>query len=81
MVRPPILLADEPTGNLDSQNGRLILDLLMSLNKREGTTLVLVTHDQALAAHADRRILLADGLVISDELRESAHEIPAQILA
>jgi putative ABC transport system ATP-binding protein len=70
MVRPPILLADEPTGNLDSQNGRHILDLLISLNRREGTTLVLVTHDQALAAHADRRILLSDGLVVSDEHRD-----------
>jgi putative ABC transport system ATP-binding protein len=66
MVRPPILLADEPTGNLDSQNGRHILDLLISLNRREGTTLVLVTHDQTLAAYADRRILLSDGLVTSD---------------
>src|SRR5947209_5103754 len=67
MVRPPILLADEPTGNLDSQNGRHILHLLISLNRREGTTLVLVTHDQALASHADRRILLSDGLVVSDD--------------
>ena len=80
MVRPPILLADEPTGNLDSQTGRHILDLLMSLNKREGTTLVLVTHDQTLAAHADRRIVLGDGLVISDDLRESADQIPAEVL-
>ena len=80
MVRPPILLADEPTGNLDSHNGRHILDLLMSLNKREGTTLVLVTHDQTLAAHADRRIVLGDGLVISDDLRESADELAAPIL-
>ncbi len=80
MVRPPILLADEPTGNLDSQNGRHILDLLMSLNKREGTTLVLVTHDQALAAHADRRIVLGDGLVISDDVLESAPEFAGEVL-
>lgn len=78
MVRPPILLADEPTGNLDSQNGRHILDLLMSLNKREGTTLVLVTHDQALAAHADRRIVLGDGLIVSDDVRQSAPEFAGQ---
>jgi putative ABC transport system ATP-binding protein len=64
MVRPPILLADEPTGNLDSQNGRLVLDLLLSLNRQEGTTLVLVTHDQELAANADRRILLRDGRIV-----------------
>ena len=68
MVRPPILLADEPTGNLDSQNGQHILDLLISLNRQEGITLVLVTHDRMLADYADRRIVLRDGLVLSDEL-------------
>ncbi|HZT33613.1 MAG TPA: ABC transporter ATP-binding protein [Bryobacteraceae bacterium] len=67
MVRPPILLADEPTGNLDSANGRLVLDLLLQLNREEGTTLVLVTHDRELAANADRRISLCDGRVVSDE--------------
>lgn len=67
MVRPPILLADEPTGNLDSRNGQHILDLLISLNQREGTTLVLVTHDPALSSRADRRITLSDGRVVSDE--------------
>jgi putative ABC transport system ATP-binding protein len=66
MVRPPVLLADEPTGNLDTANGRLVLELLVSLNRREGTTLVLVTHDQELAANADRRITLRDGLIVSD---------------
>jgi putative ABC transport system ATP-binding protein len=64
MMRPPILMADEPTGNLDSENGRLVLDLLLALNRQEGTTLVLVTHDQELAAHADRRILLRDGRIV-----------------
>lgn len=63
MACPPILLADEPTGNLDSENGRLVLDLLLSLNREEGTTLVLVTHDQELAGSADRRILLRDGRI------------------
>jgi len=76
MVRPPILLADEPTGNLDSANGRQVLDHLLALNRREGTTLVLVTHDRDLAAYASRRITLRDGLVVSDEhagqLKESA---------
>ena len=66
MVRPPILLADEPTGNLDSINGRHILDLLLEMNAREGTTLVLVTHDKELASRAQRRITLEDGLVVSD---------------
>jgi putative ABC transport system ATP-binding protein len=68
VLRPPIVLADEPTGNLDTVNGEHILQLLLSLNSKEGTTLVLVTHDPALAAHASRRIVLRDGLVVSDEL-------------
>ncbi|MEO7029728.1 MAG: ABC transporter ATP-binding protein [Acidobacteriaceae bacterium] len=68
VLRPPIVLADEPTGNLDTANGEHILQLLLSLNMQEGTTLVLVTHDPALAAHATRRITLRDGLVVSDEL-------------
>ncbi len=71
MVSPPILLADEPTGNLDSANGQHVLDLLLDLNAREGATLVLVTHDAALAGYADRRITLRDGLVVSDELSEA----------
>ncbi|MFN3322871.1 MAG: ABC transporter ATP-binding protein [Bryobacteraceae bacterium] len=68
MVRPPILMADEPTGNLDSANGRQVLDLLIELNRREGATLVLVTHDRELAGHADRRITLRDGAVVADDL-------------
>jgi putative ABC transport system ATP-binding protein len=70
MVKPPILMADEPTGNLDSANGQHVLDLLISLNREERTTLVLVTHDRELASHADRVITLKDGLVVSDVLRE-----------
>lgn len=67
ILRPPIVLADEPTGNLDTINGQHVLDLLLGLNRAEGTTLVLVTHDPALAAHATRRITLRDGLVAGDE--------------
>ncbi len=67
MRKPPLLLAGEPTGNLDSVNGRQILDLLLELNRQEGATLVLVTHDRELADCATRIILLKDGLVVSDE--------------
>ena len=74
ILRPPIVLADEPTGNLDSTNGSHVLDLLLNLNRKEGTTLVLVTHDAALAACADRRITLRDGLIVSDETSRNAVE-------
>ena len=62
---PPILLADEPTGNLDSANGRLIMDLLRNVHRARRATLVLVTHDAELAAMADARIALRDGKVVS----------------
>ncbi len=61
---PPIVLADEPTGNLDSANGRHIMDLLRGIHASRGTTLVLVTHDTELAAMADARIVLRDGRVV-----------------
>jgi putative ABC transport system ATP-binding protein len=70
--KPPLLLADEPTGNLDSVNGKHVLELLLSLNRREGATLVLVTHDRELAAHATRIITLRDGQILSDERRAAA---------
>lgn len=71
-LRPPIVLADEPTGNLDSTNGSHVLELLLELNRVEGTTLVLVTHDPVLAGYADRRIVLRDGLIVADERNEAA---------
>jgi putative ABC transport system ATP-binding protein len=63
MTKPSILLADEPTGNLDSANGRLVLESLLTLNEREGTTLVLVTHDTELTRHAGRTITMRDGRI------------------
>lgn len=63
---PSIMLADEPTGNLDSRNGRHVFDLMVEMNHRRGATLVLVTHDHELAAEATRRISLRDGRVVSD---------------
>ncbi len=66
VAEPPIVMADEPTGNLDSANGKLVLDLLLERNKKAGTTLVLVTHDAEIAGRADRKIVLRDGLVVED---------------
>ena len=62
-AQPPILLADEPTGNLDSATGKRVLEILLDLKRRQGTTLVLVTHDPAVAALADRLVHLKDGQV------------------
>jgi putative ABC transport system ATP-binding protein len=66
--RPPILLADEPTGNLDSATGQMVIDLLLHLNRDQGSTLVLVTHDSTLAARTERIITLHDGMIASDHL-------------
>ncbi|MGZ8255859.1 MAG: ABC transporter ATP-binding protein [Burkholderiaceae bacterium] len=62
---PPLLLADEPTGNLDSATGRQVIDLLLSVNRSRGTTLVIVTHDPELAGVADLTIHLRDGRVVA----------------
>ena len=82
VVEPPIIMADEPTGNLDTSNGRMILDLLLEHNQRAGTTLVLVTHDSEIASKADRRIVLRDGLIVEDTLpcaeSESTAQMPAE---
>ncbi len=66
VVEPPIVMADEPTGNLDSENGKNVLELLLSHNRDAGTTLVLVTHDAQVAALAHRRIVLRDGRIVED---------------
>ncbi len=73
MLRPPVILADEPTGNLDSATGARVMELLLELNRKEGTTLVLVTHDPSLAAHAQRKILLRDGRIAADELADATN--------
>jgi len=61
---PNVILADEPTGNLDSKTGRIVMDFLKDLNKKEGKTIVMVTHDAELAKHADRIAYLKDGVII-----------------
>ena len=64
-LSPPLLLADEPTGNLDSATGAAIVDLLLALNRERGSTLLLVTHDAALAARAARAVALRDGRIVN----------------
>jgi putative ABC transport system ATP-binding protein len=65
---PAIIMADEPTGNLDSKVGQEIMDLLLNLNKERGTTLIIVTHDPRVAAQAGRTIHVRDGVVEGQEL-------------
>jgi len=65
--RPKILMADEPTGNLDADTGHTVINLMVNLNQEEGTTLVLVTHDTELASKAHRIVRLSGGRVVSDE--------------
>jgi putative ABC transport system ATP-binding protein len=69
--RPPILLADEPTGNLDTVTGRQVIELLDGMHRDYGTTLVLVTHDQGLANRMERVISLRDGRVETDSFVEA----------
>jgi putative ABC transport system ATP-binding protein len=74
ITEPPLLMADEPTGNLDSANGAQVLELLLRLNREQKTTLFLVTHDAQLASYADRIITLRDGRVLSDVIAEQVLE-------
>ena len=64
---PDLILADEPTGNLDSQTGEIVLNTFQRLNRRQGHTIVLITHERYVAEHADRIIKIQDGQIISDE--------------
>jgi putative ABC transport system ATP-binding protein len=66
-TQPPLLLADEPTGNLDAETGQTIIELLFKLNADQGTTLILVTHDEALASRCSRRLRLEKGRLQSDD--------------
>jgi putative ABC transport system ATP-binding protein len=62
--QPQILFADEPTGNLDGETGKQIIDLIFGLHRRTGTTLVLITHDAKLAAHCERTVVINDGRIV-----------------
>ncbi len=76
--RPPILLADEPTGNLDSATGAQVIDLLLWLHRDHGTTLVLVTHDATLAASMERVVSLRDGRIESDSMLSSPSRVESR---
>jgi putative ABC transport system ATP-binding protein len=73
MLDPPLLLADEPTGNLDAESGERVLELLWRLVERRGTTLLVATHSRELAARAERRIALDDGRIVADSAAEGSH--------
>jgi ABC-type lipoprotein export system ATPase subunit len=66
--RPRVLLADEPTGNLDRANSHLIMDIFRDLHAREGLTLIMVTHDAEMAGYARRQLTLRDGEIVGDEV-------------
>jgi putative ABC transport system ATP-binding protein len=68
---PPILLADEPTGNLDSHTSQEVMELLDHLNRDDGITIILVTHDQEVARYAQRKVVLRDGEIVSDSAAET----------
>lgn len=65
---PAFILADEPTGNLDSKAGREIIELLTAANRKENQTLILITHDERIALQADRILTISDGRIIRDEV-------------
>ena len=77
---PPILLADEPTGNLDSANGRHVIDLLVEVNRTRGTTVVIVTHDPELAARTDVKLAMRDGRTEVVPVETVAPSLAASVL-
>ena len=72
VTRPTVLLADEPTGNLDTQRGREIMELLAALNRDRGITVLMVTHELDMAAYARRVVRFVDGLIESDHLQAAS---------
>jgi len=76
VTTPSLLLADEPTGNLDTESSREIMTILDRLNKEEGITIILVTHEPDIAAYAAREIVIKDGQVLTDRHTKPAHPSP-----
>ena len=70
---PDMILADEPTGNLDSKSGKIVIDALTRINKENGKTIVMVTHDPQMASYCSRIILLKDGIIL-EELRNKGNQ-------
>ena len=68
---PSLILADEPTGNLDTQTGEIVLKTFQDLNRKHNCTVVLITHDHHVAQHADRIITIQDGTILSDEINKA----------
>jgi len=73
VTRPAVILADEPTGNLDSRTGGEIMNLLARLNREEGVSILLVTHEPEIAAYAQRHVAFRDGRIVQDQLRAAVH--------
>jgi putative ABC transport system ATP-binding protein len=71
---PDIILADEPTGALDTETGRLVMDLFHRLNRDKGKTIVLITHNPELAAETGRILTISDGQIIGEQINEAARE-------
>ncbi|WP_406246480.1 ABC transporter ATP-binding protein [Microbacterium sp. M] len=78
---PDLVFADEPTGNLDSNTGREVLQLLSEASREHGQSIAMVTHDAIAASHADRVLYLGDGRIVADHPRQSAEQIAAYMLA
>lgn len=76
---PEVILADEPTGNLDSKTGKQIMDFLVNLHETHGVTIIMVTHDDNLARWAERTVTLADGVIVSEKIHTKEHRRVAQI--
>ena len=79
VAQPKVLFADEPTGSLDTLTGEMVMDLLVSIAREEGTTVVLVTHDARVAAYADREVMVRDGTVIRRAELQADAEADAQV--